>query len=568
MPHLIQAHLDDLHRSGLTDETIAAAGFYSLTPEQIPALTKCQVHNKSGYAIPYPGCQFGDGAPYLRVRLDQPFTGKDGTTVRYLSRKGERNRLYLPPLLPLNWATDPSIPLTLIEGEKKALAACQAGIPCVGLSGVWCWLSKLGSAAQSLPLPDLCNIVWVNREVSICYDSDIVTNEKVQEAEEALTKELTARGAKVRRVRLPAGPDGSKVGLDDYLLTHTGDDFLQLPSLPAPGKETRGRTIDYLDLATTDPGEIAWVLERLFAQQTVNIIGGDAGLGKTWIGLTMAHAVASGRPWLGRFPVCAGPVVFYDEESAPILLHHRIALLRRAEPDLPADLQIRYRLDTGLQVDTPEGVALIEEDLEKLAPALVVIDSFRACFAGDENRSAEVRVALQNLRRIAQEWSCAIVVLHHTRKISQASNASSQMLRGSTDLRGAVDNHVFLRAREPGSLIVEHEKSRWAPPVDTFGIQFISSDDGGLSLHYVADVNPEGDKIDEAKLAIISEVEESKEPVTRQALLARAKAVGVSRRTAERAVGELEESKRIVRLGKHGRNILYGRNVSADLALL
>jgi len=568
VPHLIQANLADLRRSGLTDETIAAAGFYSLTPEQIPALTKCDVYNKSGMAIPYRGCQFRDGTPYLRVRLDQSFTTKKGDKVRYLSRKGERNRLYVPPLLPPNWATDTSMPLTLVEGEKKALAACQAGIPCLGLSGVWCWLTKLGSSARSIPLPDLCNIVWVDREVTIAYDSDVVTNEKVREAEEALTKELTTRGAKVRRVRFPSGPNDEKVGIDDYLLTHTKDDFSQLPALPAPGKGKPGRTIHYPDLATTDPGDIAWIVEQMLAQQTINILGGDAGVGKTWLGLVLAHAVASGRPWLGRFPVCQGPVLYYDEESAPVLLHHRIAALRKAEPDLPADLEICYRLDTGLQIDVLESVAMIESDLEDQAAALVVIDSFRACFAGDENKSSEVRVALHNLRRIAHEWGCAILVLHHTRKISQASNASSQMLRGSTDLRGAVDNHLFLRAREPGSLIFEHEKSRWAPPVDTFGIQFISSDDGGLSLHYVADVNPEGDKLDEAKLAILSEVEEAKGSVTRQALLARAKAMGVSRRTAERAVGELEDSKRIVRLGKQGRNILYGRNASADLALL
>lgn len=568
MPYLTQNHIADLHRSGLTDETIAAAGFHSLTPEQIPEVTKCQVFNRSGYAIPYHGCQFTDGTPYLRVRLDQPFTGKDGSTVRYLSRKGERNRLYVPSLLPPNWATDTSIPLTLIEGEKKALAACQAGIPCLGLSGVWCWLTKPHSSARSLPLPDLCNIVWVDREVTIAYDSDIATNEKVQEAEDALTRELTARGAKVRRVRLPSGPNDEKVGLDDYLLTHTKDDFLELPSLPAPGQGKPGRTIQYLDLATTEPGPIAWVLERILAQQTVSILGGDAGVGKTWLGLSLGHAVASGRPWLGQFPVCQGPVLYYDEESAPILLHHRISALRKSELDLPADLDIRYRLDTGLQIDVLESVAMIQSDLEDQAAALVVIDSFRACFAGDENKSAEVRVALQNLRRIAHEWGCAILVLHHTRKISQASNASSQMLRGSTDLRGAVDNHLFLRAREPGSLIFEHEKSRWAPPVDTFGIQLISSDEGGLSLHYVADVTPDADKVDEAMLAVISEVEGAKGPVTRQALLARAKAMGVSRRTAERAVAELEDSKRIVRLGKQGRNILYGRNASADLALL
>jgi hypothetical protein len=336
-------------------------------------------------------------------------------------------------------------------------------------------------------------------------------------------------------------------------------------------KETQhkapGHTIDYLTLATTEPKEIEWVIDGLLPRQTVNFLCSDAGVGKTWLSLVMGHAVASGRPWLGHFPTRPGRVLHFDEESAPVLLHNRIALLRRAESDLPTDLPIRYRLDTGLQVDSPEGLAMLIADVKEYTPSLVIIDSFRACFSGDENKSHEVRVALANLHHVALAADCAILLLHHTRKISQTSNASSQMLRGSTDLRGAVDNHVFLRVREPGSLLCEHEKSRWAPPVGTFGIQLVAGEEG-VSLHYIPDVNPEADKVEEAKLAILGWMEGERGPVDRPALLARVKSQGISTRTAERAIAEMEESRVIVRAGRQGRRVLYERSGSVDLALL
>ncbi len=562
---LTPEHVADLRRSGLSDETIAAAGFRSLGAHEVRRLldypTAC-----AGMAIPYPGCIFGDGSRYVRVRLDHPLQSNNGHSIRYLTRRGERNRLYLPPNLAKGTASNSAIPLTITEGEKKSLAACQAGIPCIGLSGVWSWRTKFDG--RSFPLPDLCNIHWWGRQVSIVFDSDLIENESVRAAEETLARELTSRGAQVRRVRLPSGLNGEKVGLDDFLLTHSREDFASLPVAEPLATSEVGRTVEYIRFATKEPGPIRWIVEPLFPQETVNILSGDSGAGKSWLALELSHAVASGRPWLGHFPVTQGPVLYFDEESVESLLHQRIWQLRQCDPELPSELPIRFRLDTGLLVDQPDGNALLRADLEELAPALLVIDSFRGCFAGDENNSAEVRVALRNLKHLATDFGCAVLVLHHTRKLSQVSNAASQMVRGSTDLRGAVDTHLFLRVRQPGSLFVEHEKSRWVPSIETFGVEFVAGEEGGLSICYVDELPPDGDKLQEAKLSILGWLGEEGKPVDRPTLLARAKAQRISERTAQRALGELETAKQIVRVGKRGRKVLFGRTGNVDLALL
>lgn len=562
---LTPEHVADLRRSGLNDETIAAVGFRSLAAHEVRGILDYPTAG-TGMAIPYPGCIFSDGQPYLRVRLDHPLQSNNGHSIRYLTRRGERNRLYLPPNLPKDAASNPAVSLTITEGEKKGLAACQAGIPCIALSGVWSWRTRFDG--RSFPLPDLCNIHWWGRQVHIVFDSDLVQNESVRAAEESLARELISRGAKVRRLRLPSRSNGEKVGLDDFLLTHTKEEFANLPVAEPLATSQAGRTIEYVRFATEEPGPIRWIVEPLFPQETINILSGDSGAGKSWLALELSQAVASGRPWLGHFPVTQGPVLYFDEESVESLLHQRIWQLRQCDPELPSDLPIRFRLDTGLLVDQSDGIALLRADLEELAPALLVIDSFRGCYSGDENDSAQVRVAFRNLKHLATEFGCAILVLHHTRKLSQVSNSASQMLRGSTDLRGAIDTHLFLRARQPGSLLIEHEKSRWVPSIETFGVEFVAGEEGGLSICYVAEADPEGDKLEEAKFAILGWLGEGSGPVDRPTILARAKAQGISRRTTERALGELEDSKQISRAGKRGHRVLYQRTGNVDLALL
>jgi hypothetical protein len=112
--------------------------------------------------------------------------------------------------------TDAKTPLWVTEGEKKALKACQEGLACVAVPGVWSWRTR-NAKDQGVPIVDLDHVTWRGRTVFIVYDADLATKRPVRLAEYALAKELERRGATVQAVRLP----GPEKGLDDYLLTHS-----------------------------------------------------------------------------------------------------------------------------------------------------------------------------------------------------------------------------------------------------------------------------------------------------------------------------------------------------------
>ncbi|MEO0069700.1 MAG: hypothetical protein ABIK18_02770, partial [candidate division WOR-3 bacterium] len=113
-------HLEDLRRSGLTDETIRAAGIYTVQPDEIrKKLGGGDAGVVSAYAIPYPGCE-----GFERYRL---FYEEGQTGPKYRQPPGTPNRLYVPPGVDLTGDG----PLLVVEGAKKALALWQVGFPTV-----------------------------------------------------------------------------------------------------------------------------------------------------------------------------------------------------------------------------------------------------------------------------------------------------------------------------------------------------------------------------------------------------------------------------------------------------
>jgi hypothetical protein len=157
------------------------------------------------------------------VKLDKA----DAEGKRYRSPARQPNRLYIPPLLDRAILNDPHAPLWLTEGEKKALKACQEGLACLALPGVWSWWTR-DHRDKSIPISDLGLIAWRGRTVYVVFDSDLTSKRPVRLAEWALARELQQRGARVLAIRLPGGSNGEKVGLDDYLLRHSVETLCSL----------------------------------------------------------------------------------------------------------------------------------------------------------------------------------------------------------------------------------------------------------------------------------------------------------------------------------------------------
>jgi len=111
---------------------------------------------------------------------------------------------------------DPSQPLLITEGARKADAAVSKDFCCISLSGVWSWRGK-NDLGGTTALADWELIALNGRRVYVLFDSDVTQKRQVRAALVRLCRFLRSRGARVKVVNLPSGPNGEKVGLDDYI---------------------------------------------------------------------------------------------------------------------------------------------------------------------------------------------------------------------------------------------------------------------------------------------------------------------------------------------------------------
>ena len=211
---LAPLHREDLYKSGLIDTTIELCQFHSARPHDIKRYPTVD----SALVIPYFDL---DGKPtgFERHKLFPPLIHQDGRVQKYSQEQGSDSELYLPPLHPWKQiAADPTQLIIITEGEKKAACACQIGLFCLGVAGVWNWRVRL-DRYERMVMPSLDLFVWKNRSAEIVPDSDLWRKEKFQAlcGFYALGMELVSRGAMVKFVQLPDSAQG-KVGLDDWMV--------------------------------------------------------------------------------------------------------------------------------------------------------------------------------------------------------------------------------------------------------------------------------------------------------------------------------------------------------------
>jgi len=196
---LAPEHLEDLRKSGLTDETIAAQFIRSAPPAMIPRLLGFDMPGiRSALLFPFrsPAGGFMD---HVRVKVFPTLTDRDGHGVKYLQPKSSLPRLYFVTSC-LREALEGETPLWLVEGEKKALAVAQLGLPAVGICGVEGWHRK----GERGLLADFDDIRLANRIVELLPDGDYQTNPNVKRAVQRFGAALVARGARPRVVLLPS----------------------------------------------------------------------------------------------------------------------------------------------------------------------------------------------------------------------------------------------------------------------------------------------------------------------------------------------------------------------------
>ena len=202
--------------------------------------------------------------------------------------------------------------------------------------------------------------------------------------------------------------------------------------------EATASAFQLVPIGSLELTEPEFLIDGLIETETLSLIFGDPGCGKTFLALDLAGCVAAGRDFHGR-EVMQGPVVYMAGEGHNGIVRRFMAWAKQNDIEDPAALPflISERAANFLDVATMKAVcascdAVAAEDCEQ---RLVVVDTVARSFgAGDENSTQDMGQfigAVDDLK--ARYPGATILLVHHT------GHGDKSRARGAMALKGALD---------------------------------------------------------------------------------------------------------------------------------
>lgn len=200
--------------------------------------------------------------------------------------------------------------------------------------------------------------------------------------------------------------------------------------------------------------------------ETMNVIAPPKAH-KSWMILDLAMSIATGRPWLDRFPTEAGQVLILDNE-----LHRETSAYRFPRVAEAAGVAMR-EIRERIFIDNLRGHL---KDYINLAPyfrsiepgrfkAIVLDAHYRFMPAGsDENDNAAMANIYNAIDRYADLLGCCFILIHHASKGNQSGKSVTDIGAGAGSQSRAVDAHLVLRPHEqPGVVVLDAAVRSFSP---------------------------------------------------------------------------------------------------------
>ncbi len=325
----------------------------------------------------------------------------DGKGDWIWSLKGVRRVLYrLPELL----GADPAETVWIVEGEKDVDRLRGLGlIATCNPMGAGKWLDEYSDCL-------------IGRNCVVIEDNDDPGRAHAEE----VCQSLFGKAQKIRKLSFPDLPEHSDVS--DWL--DAGGDESQLrqmaDALPgwAPSANTNNghapnpkaqSVIEEVCMADVQIKSIDWLWENRIPRGTLTIVEGIEGEGKSTMLCAIGGAVTRGQG-LADMPLTSpGNILWLSaEDDLGRVLKPRLL-------SVGADVTKVFAVSEPFTFDD-KGVELVRQMAQRRSPVMIVIDPIFAYTKGDPSKGADARVITNQLKMIAEEFNCAIILVRHVGK--------------------------------------------------------------------------------------------------------------------------------------------------------
>lgn len=208
--------------------------------------------------------------------------------------------------------------------------------------------------------------------------------------------------------------------------------------------------------------ELDYILFPLFFKPGLFVVCGDSGSYKTMLMLDMCNHVANGKKWLTYYTKKTN-TLHIDFEMGTAGLLERKELL-----NITSGNQYVFAMSDEIDFLSVSGQNDIIDYVLTRKIGVIVIDSFRTVFEGNENDSGATQKLLNAFNRIAKLSNTAVIVIHHT-------NKDGSGYRGSGSIKASADG-LYTVTSSNSNITLHSTKQRYGTPFHEIKL-FIDFDD-------------------------------------------------------------------------------------------
>lgn len=227
--------------------------------------------------------------------------------------------------------------------------------------------------------------------------------------------------------------------------------------------QPEAHTVNFLDFIGQEEEDITWAIDSWLPEHTTGLMVAPPGNFKTWLAMAMGMSVATGLPFCDKYSVKQGRVLVVQQEDSKHILRQRMKtigaeLVRQfmstvdksdlLNPNLFTFLTSpaldMYVSDTTLRLDNPKAMDNFRRLIDAARYDLIVIDPLYA-MAETDDYMAKSAQKLVELKRMRDAFGTSFLVLHHTKKTTDAVNINRQDIWGSQLLNAWLEVGIQIR---------------------------------------------------------------------------------------------------------------------------
>lgn len=227
-----------------------------------------------------------------------------------------------------------------------------------------------------------------------------------------------------------------------------------------------------------DEQKVDWLVPGIVAKSGLGFIAGLPETLKTWLAMDLAIECAKGGgSWVKKFACKDAKVLFIDQERFKGETQRRFKALLSAKNIKHNELKgkLFIRCGTSTRLDLQHSFEAFRNELAKIKPDLVIVDSFVTFHNAEENDRFTIQKVLEKIKTLRAEFGCTFLFLDHENKLvfddAKTKEAPSYgRMTGSIAKPAAAELVLTVRKHSDNSAMVYMTKSSLATAIAPFMI--------------------------------------------------------------------------------------------------